>query len=79
MASFGQGQQSAHVDPDEFAGSNSDHGGKGAVYPQNLVGFVVHHDEVGDGIKDFQPVAVGLFDAGEQAGIFAEPWRRGRQ
>ena len=66
----GKSQQSAHVDADQFAGSDADHGGQRAVYAQNFVGFVVHHDEVGDGVKNFQPVAIGLFDAGEQAGIF---------
>ena len=29
----------------------------------------MHHDEIGDGIEDLHPVAVGLFDAGEQTGI----------
>ena len=71
LAAFaGQGQQRAHVDADQFAGGYADHGGQGAVDPQNFVGLVVHHDEIGDGVEDLHPVAVGLLDAGKQAGVF---------
>ena len=31
--------------------------------------LVVHHDEVADGVEDFQPVAVSLLHASEEEGI----------
>ena len=62
-------EQSPHVDADEFAGCNPDHRGQGSVNAQDLVGLIVDHDEIGDGVKDFQPVAVRLFNASEQARI----------
>ncbi len=31
--------------------------------------MVVDHDEIGDGVENLHPVAVGLLDAGEQAGV----------
>ena len=43
--------------------------GQRAIHAQNIVLFVMHHDEVADGIEDFQPVPVGLLHAGKQAGI----------
>ena len=43
--------------------------GQRAVHAQNFVGLVVHDDEVGDGVENLHPVAIGLLDAGEQAGI----------
>ena len=37
---------------------------------KTLSAFIVHYDEIGDGVEDFQPVPVGLVDAREQAGVF---------
>src|SRR5713101_2291087 len=37
-------------------------GCQGAVYPQNPVSTVVHHDEVADGINIFNPLPFRLFD-----------------
>ncbi len=65
-----ESQQRPHVDADQVTGSNADHGSQRAVDAQYFVGLIVNHNEVGDGVKDFQPVAVGLFDPGKQAGIF---------
>ena len=66
----GQNQQSTHVDADQFGGSNPDHRGQRAIHAQDLVVFIVDHNEVADGVKDFQPVAVRLLDASEEARIF---------
>ena len=37
---------------------------------KTLSGFVMGHDEIADGIENFDPMPVGLIHAGEQAGIF---------
>ena len=66
----GQRQQSAHVHADQFAGGHANHRGQRAVHAQNFVILIMHDDEVGNGVKDFQPVAVRLFDASKEAGIF---------
>ena len=66
----GQRQQGAHVDADQVAGRDPDHRRQRPVHAQHFVSFIVHHDVIGDGVKNFHPVPVGLFDAGEQASIF---------
>src|ERR1039458_6221404 len=49
-----------HVDADQLVGSDTDEISQGAIDAENIVLLVVDHDEVADGIEDFQPVAVGL-------------------
>ena len=44
--------------------------GERTIDAKNVVLFIVHHDEVADGVKDFHPVPVRLLNAGEEAGIF---------
>ena len=65
-----ESQQGAHVDADQFAGRDSDHGCERTVHAQDFVGLIVHDDEVADGVEDFHPMAIRMFDAGEQPGIF---------
>ena len=66
----GKSQQGSHVDTDQLLGRHPDHGGQRAVDAEHLIGFVMYHDKICDGVKNFQPVAVGLLDAGEQTRIF---------
>ncbi len=66
----GQRVERPHVDADQLLGGDADEIGQRAIDAQNVVLLVVHHDEVADGIEDFQPMAVGLLHAGKQAGIF---------
>ena len=65
-----RGQQGGHVDPDERLRLYSDKVSEGTVYPQDIAGFVMGHDEIADGIENFNPVPVGLVHAGKKAGIF---------
>jgi hypothetical protein len=65
----GKGFERPHVDADQLVGSDADEIGQRAIDAENVVLLVVDHDEVADGIEDFQPVAVGLLHASEQAGI----------
>ena len=65
----GQSHQGPHVDADQFRRRNADHRRQRAVHAQHFVGLIVHHDEVGDGVEDLDPMAVRLLDAGEQPRI----------
>ena len=65
----GKGFERPHVDADQLVGSDADKIGQRAIDAENVVLLVVDHDEIADGIEDFQPVAVGLLHAREQAGI----------
>ena len=65
----GKGIERPHVDADQLVGGDADEIGEGAIDAKNVVLLVVDDDEVADGIENFQPVAVGLLHAGEEAGI----------
>ena len=67
--SGGKGVERPHIDADQLVGGEADEIGQGTIDAENIVLFVVDDDEVADGIEDFQPVAVGLLHACEQAGI----------
>ena len=73
-----QGQQGAHVDADQLRRRHADHVGQRPIHPQNFPGLIVDHDEIGDGVENLHPVAVGLLDAGEEAGISQRRERHGR-
>ena len=64
-----EGVERPHVDADQLVGGDADEIGQGAIDAENVVLLIVDHDEVADGIEDFQPVAVGLLHASEQARI----------
>ena len=65
----GKSVERAHVDADQLVGSDADKIGERAIYAKNIVLLVMNDDEIRDGIKNFQPVTVGLLHAGEQARI----------
>ena len=75
----GKSFERPHVDADQLFGRDADEIGQGAIDAENIVLLVVDHDEVADGIEDFQPVAVGLVHAGEQDGHSRERCWHGRR
>jgi len=65
----GKSFERPHVDADQLFGRDADEVSQGAIDAENIVLLVMDHDEVADGIEDFQPVAVGLVHAGKQEGV----------
>ncbi len=65
----GEGHQSSHVDADQLRRWHSDHGGQRAIDAQHAIDFIVYDNEIGNGVKNLQPVTVRLLDTGEQARI----------
>src|SRR5258708_38822915 len=51
-------------------GLDADEFGQRTIDAQNISGLVVSDDEIGNGVEDLNPVAIGLLHAGEEAGVF---------
>ena len=65
----GQGQQSTHVDANQFSRRNADHRCQRAVDAQDFIAFIMHHNEIADRVKNLNPVPIGLLNAGKEASI----------
>src|SRR5215468_7970181 len=63
------GQQRPHVDSNQLLRLYPDEIGQGAIDSQHLSRLIVGDDEVRNGVEDFNPVAIGLLDAGQKARI----------
>ena len=66
----GQGQERPHIKSHQLNRLDPDKFRQRTIHTQHIVGLVMDHDVVGDGIEDFHPVPVGLIHASEKAGVF---------
>ena len=56
--------------PISWSGAMPTKSASGRLTRRMLLHFVMHDDEVADGVENFDPVAVRLLHAGKQAGVF---------
>ena len=62
-------QQRGHVQSNQFLRWHPNKVCQRPVYAQDASRFVVSHDEIANGVEDFDPVPVRLFHVSEKTGI----------
>src|SRR6266705_2967277 len=63
------GQKRTHVQPNQLLWLNSDEVSQRPINAPNVAPLVMRNDEVGNRVKDLDPVAVCLLHSREEAGI----------
>ena len=59
-----------HIDADQLVRLDAYKIRQGAIDAENIVLLVVHDDEIADGVKHIQPVAIRLLHPGKETGVF---------
>src|SRR5262245_52203237 len=60
------GEQRSHVDTNQLLWLKADKVRERAIHPQHVAGLIVCDHKVGNGVKNFDPVTVGLLHPGKE-------------